>query len=148
MYRGAGILFYVDTPAGREVLLGRRKINPDFGKWSLFGGRMELFDHDSFTACARREAEEETGHHEIVERALRAFTANESEYQSFKLHLPFVFEWVSYAVALQSKPDLSEWPQSTPSFRHEFSEAGWFPVNRLPDKTHSGIHMMSFLRNF
>ncbi len=43
-----------------QVLLGRRSIEPDNGKWGLIGGRMEMFDNNVEMA-ALRELKEETG---------------------------------------------------------------------------------------
>lgn len=54
---GVGVLV-VDGFTGR-VLLGRRKGSHGSGTWALPGGWLEL--NETFTACALRELEEETG---------------------------------------------------------------------------------------
>lgn len=58
-YKGAGIALFKKTSDGYSVLLGKRTIKPNKGKWSIFGGRTESYDNTPFET-AKREFREES----------------------------------------------------------------------------------------
>lgn len=59
-YKGAGIALFQEQDNEYAILLGKRIINPDKGKWSIPGGRFEQTDNSLFET-AIRELREETG---------------------------------------------------------------------------------------
>lgn len=127
-YAGAGILYYHKTADGRtELLLGKRNIKPDLGKWSIPGGKR----HEGETPLqnAIREATEEGFAPPI---AIAPDTT-----PVFRIPLLHFFDWSTFLVRLEQKPDLSKWPMQ--KFRQEFSEVGWFDVKALPENTHMGV---------
>jgi 8-oxo-dGTP pyrophosphatase MutT (NUDIX family) len=123
-YRGAGILFIAATaPRGHQLLLARRKS----GVWSIPGGGSTRHDADA-AATAWRETHEEFGHPPQPGQLL--FTKR----YPFSL---FGFDWTTLVVELPATPAPSLFPSPhARDFHREFTEAGWFPANRLPKRTH------------
>ena len=61
-YRGAGVMLYRMTPDGEcRVILFRRANNPDKGKYSVIGGKMDDRDKGDYSGTAARETREEVG---------------------------------------------------------------------------------------
>lgn len=59
-YKGAGIALFKKQNNDYAILLGKRTIKPNKGKWSIPGGRFEKSDN-FFFETAIREFREETG---------------------------------------------------------------------------------------
>lgn len=59
IYKGAGVVLFKKNSDGHSILLGKRTIDPDKNKWSIFGGKSELHDKTSFET-AKREFKEES----------------------------------------------------------------------------------------
>ena len=123
-YRGAGILFITATaPRRHHLLLARRKS----GIWSIPGGGSSRHDSDA-AATAWRETHEEFGPPQDHGQVL------------FTQRYPFAllgFDWTTFVVELPAIPDPSLFPSPhARDFRHEFTEARWFPITRLPKRTH------------
>jgi 8-oxo-dGTP pyrophosphatase MutT (NUDIX family) len=136
-YRGAGVLVACRGPAGYEVLLGRRRIRPFRGYWSIPGGRREARDR-TFVEAALRELSEELCGDQPVERFLAehlpaGFAAPALPEHSHRT--PYLSEWHTFLLVLTSKIDPAR--LSVPN--HEFSAADWFPVEKLPDPSHPGV---------
>lgn len=122
-YRGAGILFFTRTPAGISVLLGERQHS---GVWSIPGGGSDPADAD-LHATAFRETTEEFGAIPVAHR------------HRFTLSYPFGFfgfGWRTLVVELPGQPDGGEFPDRHARDFHEFRDAAWFPLRKLPPKTH------------
>jgi hypothetical protein len=62
---------------------------------------------------------------------------NQDTVPVFRIPLLHFFDWSTFLVRLEQKPDLSKWP--TQKFRSEFSEVKWMDVNALEDNTHMGV---------
>ena len=52
-YKGAGIALFKKNPEGYAILLGKRTINPEKDKWSIFGGKSEPIDKTPFETAER-----------------------------------------------------------------------------------------------
>ncbi len=129
MYKGAGILLIRREKGKTRILLGKRTIRPHKNFWSLSGGKMDKKDGGDFHHCALRETAEElflgaSGEFEKLRNLIPFGTVG--------IFLPFYFQWKTYYYEV-SHLDLN--------FRHnhEFSEIGWFDIEKLPEKTHYGI---------
>jgi 8-oxo-dGTP pyrophosphatase MutT (NUDIX family) len=131
-YCGAGILFIAATaPRGHQLLLARRKS----GIWSIPGGGSTRHDADA-AATAWRETREEFGHPQQPGQVL--FT------QRYPFSL-FGFDWTTLVVELPAIPDPSLFPSPhARDFHREFTEARWFPITRLPKRTHSLLYPILF----
>lgn len=120
-YHGAGILFWTkETKDQLFVLLGKRKYNPQRGKWSIPAGGWEKEDSydgkgkPDYCQTAIRESREE----------IKIFVDNlENLTYLWSRHLPF-FHFVVYAYQLSEQVDVVRY--------QEFSEVKWFPVDVLP----------------
>lgn len=134
-YHGAGVIFYVRSKDKTEILLGKRRIEPDYGKYSLFGGGFSPRKDKTLFDTAMREAREETGFHETAEQALNTCSTNDC---CLSINFLWLFKWQTYLVELPHKPDITEWPVQK-SYSYEFSEVHWFDVVKLPENTHGGI---------
>ncbi len=127
-YAGAGILYYHKTADGKtEVLLGHRSIKPDLGKWSIPGGKRHRGETPLQNAI--REATEEGFAPPVA--------IDRDTVPVFRIPLLHFFDWSTFLVRLEQKPDLNKWP--TKKFRDEFSEVKWMDVNALEENTHMGV---------
>lgn len=81
MTLAAGVVVLDD--AGR-VLLALRGHEPDAGRWSVPGGRVE--PGESLTDAAVREAREETGLHVALERELWSLEVANGDDGTFEIH--------------------------------------------------------------
>lgn len=141
-YFGAGVLFVHRPEGGKlEVFLAKRRINPHRGCWSIAGGKRELRDGGDFFATACREASEETCGGVPLESQLQKYLPSPlcaEKLVHWGYHWLF-FNWKTFIVPLRDKPPRQEWPVMSPSFRHEFSDCGWFGVESLPQPLHPAI---------
>jgi 8-oxo-dGTP pyrophosphatase MutT (NUDIX family) len=130
-YSGAGILF-VSVDKGKlgdgiQVLLGCRKHS---GIWSIPGGGRKT--NEDFWETALRETTEEFG--EIPAGAIRLCS----------VAFPFSkigYDWRTFVVRLDESMGGVNFPDSSArDFRHEFQKADWFPIFRLPERTHPLVY--------
>lgn len=126
-YKGAGIaLFKKDQNGEYSILLGKRSINPDKGKWSIPGGGYEKKDGNLFTT-AKREFREELG--------ISLNDVLECEQQLFPVECKFsfpsrifgvkIFEWITYMFEVDPS-----WNYFS-HFSWEFDEVNFVPVKKL-----------------
>jgi 8-oxo-dGTP pyrophosphatase MutT (NUDIX family) len=122
-YRGAGCLLYTTDSEGTTwIYLGRRRLEPGRGKWSIPGGGAEGGGRgkswEPFWHTARRETWEETR----IDLSLLDSDKDEPP--------PFVsiwfpgFWWRTYLVAVDRRMKLQPC--------HEFTEDRWFRLDSLP----------------
>ena len=136
-YRGAGLLIACKVADGWEVLLGKRKIKPFFGYWSIPGGGRETKD-SCFLDTACRETKEEICHDQRLEEYLRPWLAEDfdrSQMPEHTLLTPYLSEWHTFLLALSGRVPPKRF--SVPNY--EFSAIDWFPVKRLQNPTHPGV---------
>lgn len=139
MYRGAGILFYRTGGGGTEILLFKRAIRPQRGAWSVVGGAFSPSKDGDLLDCAKREA---------LEEAFVGHPSDELSNGCFEivperccsLRIPLVFRYDTFLVEVKTAPP--GWP----SINWESSAFAWFPIEKLPDKTHLGVRVA--LRQF
>ncbi len=111
LFDGAGVLPYVVTEDSKiKVLLGKRAVKREYGKWSVFGGKKE--PGETYVAAAARELREEAGiaasHGELV--------------PLYKACVPFLFEYDIFSLDLKSI-DVKV------SLNWETSEYRWFDID-------------------
>ena len=126
--KNAGILFYYDSPEGRQVLLLKRSHGPGKGLWGGSGGGADPSD-GTLWHTAIRETLEEMGDHDAF-RVARA-VATEPEYW----HVSGLYHFRIYLLQLMEKPSLQLWPSQNRLHArdcHEWTEARWFPLGDLP----------------
>ena len=127
-YRGAGLLLSWRSPEGvRYVVLGKRRINPHRGSWSISGGKCDSGDAD-YRATALREFREELTLSPEV-------TIRPEDLQPVFTRFFGVFNWRTFAYELSGtvRPELGRGRDN------EFSELAWFPVDNLPEPLHWGV---------
>lgn len=112
-YNGAGIALFRKKGNSYEILLGKRSVKRDFGKWSIPGGKKEAEDKD-FETAAFREFKEETG--------LSFFSVSHFFWGQKHISLPF-FNWKTF-IYLTDDNDYKFVPC-------EFSELRWIPLSEL-----------------
>ena len=129
-YRGAGILFWRRGESGAvEVLLGKRSEDLECapGTWSCFGGKRHK--HETYIACAYREAAEETAaDNESVIRSRSHF----GDLKPLMVACP----WPFYVYRTFSCEVIRE-PEKWPVLNWEHTEAEWFMLDKLPRPVHS-----------
>lgn len=119
-YSGAGIaLFRKEADGGWAILLGKRSIRQDFGKWSIPGGKVEKSDVSPL-AGAQRELLEETGYR------LDALDVAEAGCWHSDLLAPF-FAWDTFFYVFNG----AELPAPNLKGYQEFSELKWIPIKQL-----------------
>jgi 8-oxo-dGTP pyrophosphatase MutT (NUDIX family) len=137
-FEGAGILFAHRKPDGEwHVLLFRRSIAPDRGKWSVVGGRRNA--GESFELTAVREAVEEALY---PERRPEALVHRLGRYLSpgFDIEmcrkdvtwLPLVFTYHTFLIELVEQAPTSEFRLNP----RECDACEWFPARHLPVDVH------------
>ena len=96
-YRGAGAMLYRLTPDGEcRVILFRRANNPDKGKYSITGGRMDSEERYDYRATAKRETWEEAKIDIVIPEDCPVLVTN----------LLF-FKWKTYFVRYEGKIERS-----------------------------------------
>lgn len=113
-YKGAGIALFQKQDNDYVILLGKRTIKPDKGKWSIPGGRFEKTDNSLFET-AIRELREETG----IDLSL---TEKDAVICSF--HYPF-FEWKTFMYEVDS------YFLAPKILGYEFSEIRFIPLKEI-----------------
>jgi len=111
-YKGAGIALFKKNPEGYAILLGKRTINPEKDKWSIFGGKSEPIDKTPFET-AEREFNEESG--------ISFDKLNTRPYGECQFKYPF-FKWTTFLF------EVSEDFQIPELFCFEFSELRFIPL--------------------
>ena len=106
-YKGAGIALFQKQDNDYAILLGKRTIKPNKGKWSIPGGRFEKNDN-FFFETAIREFREETGIN-IFDIAI------EKKAIVCRFNYSF-FEWKTFMFEVDSNFHVPE------TFCYEFSE--------------------------
>lgn len=85
------VLVFVKNPSG-ELLLIKRKKEPNKDSWSPIGGKLEMQDGESPFQCAIRETHEEIGLH-LTESDLHLFSMiSEKAYEGSTNWLMFLFD--------------------------------------------------------
>lgn len=114
-YKGAGIALFQKQDNDYAILLGKRTINPNKGKWSIPGGGFEKTDNSLFET-AIRELREETG-----------INLSKSEKYAVlcSFHYPF-FEWKTFMFEVDSNFYVPE------TFCYEFSEMRFIHLKEIP----------------
>lgn len=113
-YKGAGIALFQKQDNDYAILLGKRTIKPNKGKWSIPGGGFEKTDNSLFET-AIRELREETG----IELSL---TEKDAVICSF--HYPF-FEWKTFMYEVDS------YFLAPKILGYEFSEIRFIPLKEI-----------------
>jgi 8-oxo-dGTP pyrophosphatase MutT (NUDIX family) len=129
MFRAAGILFHRNCAGGPEILLGRRRYNPDKGYWSIPAGRMESSDKGDFSVCAAREACEEFFENSPQVREIIMKRIDKRNFIWF--FIPLLYHFRMYFI--NSDFDIHV------RHNHEFHETAWFGIDKLPEKTQAGV---------
>ena len=114
-YQGAGIALFKKTSEGYSILLGKRTINPDKGKWAIFGGKSETFDKTPFET-AKREFKEESG--------LLFSSINTKFLGECKFNLPF-FKWTSFLYEIEVSFNIPK------HISYEFSDLRFISLSEL-----------------
>lgn len=114
-YKGAGIALFKKQNNDYAILLGKRTIKPNKGKWSIPGGGFEKTDISLFET-AIRELREETGIN------LSITTEKDAVICSFKY--PF-FEWKTFMFEVDSDYTVPK------SFCYEFSEMRFISLKEI-----------------
>ena len=140
-FKGAGILF-AHREAGQDcdVLLFRRCISPDLGKWSVVGGRQNA--GESFEQTAIREAVEEALYPSYQPEAfadqLGSYLSPGFEIAACRksvVWVPLAFTYHTFLVEFAERPPLSAFQPN----QVECDDCAWFPASRLPPEVHRGV---------
>jgi len=138
-FTGAGVLMvHRHDKESWYVLLFRRAIQPDIGKWSVVGGRQD--PGESPAQAAVREAVEEVfgGHRtEIFVEKLAGYLPagfDITACRSTRLWLPGMFQYRTFLVEFTREVPLEVF---TPNW--ESNACRWFPADRLPPNVHRTI---------
>ena len=114
-YKGAGIALFKKTSDGYSVLLGKRTIKPNKGKWSIFGGRTESYDNTPYET-AKREFREES--------YMDLDSLNAKLIGTCNFNLPF-FKWTTFLYEV-------DYSFSIPvRFSSEFSELRFIALKKI-----------------
>ena len=124
-YKGAGIALFIHNGDGYEILLGKRKYNPDKNKWSIPGGEVEERDK-SFLDCAKREFQEELSYNFDNIKTTLVTTVS--------IHIP-KYRWKTFCFLTD---DTFFYDANK---IHEFSELKYIPLNELKN-----YHLASFVK--
>jgi len=115
-YKGAGIALFKKQNNDYAILLGKRTIKPNKGKWSIPGGRFEKSDN-FFFETAIREFREETGIN-------LSNSVNEKNAIICSFHYP-CFEWKTFMFEVDSDFHVPE------TFCYEFSEMRFISLKEI-----------------
>jgi 8-oxo-dGTP pyrophosphatase MutT (NUDIX family) len=138
-FKGAGVLMAHRHDDGSwQVLLFRRAIQPDLGRWSVLGGRQEPGESPAQTAL-REAVEEAFSDHrpEMFEEKLAGYLPERfdiSSCPSTQLWLPGMFHYQTFLVELTREVPLEVF---TPNWESNASQ--WFPADHLPPDAHRAI---------
>jgi 8-oxo-dGTP diphosphatase len=110
------VLFRLNAAVG-EVLLIRRKFPPFQWMWALPGGFMEI--GETLEEAAVRELEEETGIRGVELKQFRAYSNIDRDPRTRVITVVF-FGMIDFGRSQAQGGD-------------DAAEAGWFPVNSLPE---------------
>ncbi len=100
---------------GDRVLLGKRRSEPEKGKWDVIGGFLEYAEHPE--VGAKREAKEETGMDVEIERLLGIFMDEYGPDKYPTLNIVYIAKIIS----------------GEPIPGDDIEELKWFPSNELPN---------------
>ena len=114
-YKGAGIALFQKQDNDYTILLGKRTIKPNKGKWSIPGGGFEKTDNSLFET-AIRELREETGIN------LSSTTKKDPVICGF--HYPF-FKWITFMFEVDANFHVPE------RFCYEFSEMRFISLKEI-----------------
>ena len=114
-YKGAGIALFQKQDNDYAILLGKRTIKPNKGKWSIPGGGFEKTDNSLFET-AIRELREETG--------INLSSTTEKAPIICSFHYPF-FKWITFMFEVDSNFHVPE------RFCYEFSEMRFISLNEI-----------------
>jgi len=138
-FKGAGVLMsYRHDDGSWHVLLFRRAIQPDLGRWSVVGGRRE--PGESPAQAALREAVEEAfgGHRpEMFLEKLGGYLPERFDMASCpstQLWLPGMFQYHTFFVEFTHEVPLEVF---TPNW--ESDACRWFPADHLPPDAHRAM---------
>ena len=113
-YKGAGIALFQKQNNDYAILLGKRIIKPNKGKWSIPGGGFEQTDNSLFET-AIRELREETG---------IDLSSIENDAVICSFHYPF-FEWKTFMFEVDSDFHVPE------RYCYEFSEMRFISLKEI-----------------
>jgi len=124
--------------ASWQVLLFRRAIEPDRGRWSVVGGRQEHGETSGQTAL-REAAEEAFGSRrpEVFAERLAAYLPERFDIaacRSTNLWLPGLFQYRTFLVEFTREVPLDAF---TPNW--ESDACRWFSASHLPPDAHRGV---------
>lgn len=134
IYQGAGVIVWRLDPKTDTlfVLLGKRRLSPGRGTWSIFGGSVER--KESFYAAARRELVEEL---RVKYQFRKARNGKLRLKLSSKRLVNFEFPLFKYEVyAARATENI---PVKEIKKHFEFYEFKWFNADYLPVNLHFGM---------
>ena len=114
-YKGAGIALFKKTNGNYLILLGKRTINPDKEKWSIFGGKSETYDK-SVLETAKREFHEES--------YINLDSLNTELIGTCNFNLPF-FKWTTFLYEVDDSFSIPV------RFSSEFSELRFIALKKI-----------------
>ena len=125
LYKGAGIAVFIHNGDDFELLLGKRKYNPDKNKWSIPGGGLEESD-ESFLDGAKREFQEELNYNFDNIKTTLVTTVS--------INIP-KYKWKTFCYLTDNTffYDANK--------IHEFSELKYIPLNELKN-----YHLATFVK--
>lgn len=133
-FKGAGVIVWRLDPKTDTlfVLLGKRRLSPGRGTWTVFGGHVD--NHESFYAAARRELTEELRINlKFRKKRKGKLRLKLSRKRLVNFDLPF-FKYEVYAARATEHIPIKEVKK-----HYEFSKFAWFDVEHLPTNLHFGM---------
>lgn len=133
MKKAAGILFYTNAGSEPQILLVKRAISPGRGLWGGSGGKMDSRGTANPWKTAVRETLEEFGDCPEFKKARSLLQGGHTPL--YRITNLIQVHFYTYFLKLDQIPDLEVWPSKDRLVApdcHEWSEKGWFAVNREP----------------